>query len=221
MLARGPEGQPCLARIDSGFSGHPGRNLADEPRDDLAFDFVLPGDAVVPSPLSELTVQAMGALTRAFAMAGAMEASLSVDCANTRQQFGRPIGRFQAVQQSLAAMAGHVSAAGAGARMAAAALPAAGEDATRFTLLAAAAKLRAGEAAGTVAAIAHQVHGAMGITAEHSLHRLTLRLWSWREEFGAEASWADHLGGAVCALPPGGFWPFLTGVGLATVGEAP
>ena len=48
------------------------------------------------------------------------------------------------------------------------------------------AKLRVGEAAGTGAAIAHQVHGAMGFTYEHSLHHSTRRLWAWREEFGNE-----------------------------------
>ena len=47
-----------------------------------------------------------------------------------------------------------------------------------------------GEAAGTGAAIAHQVHGAMGFTYEHSLHHATRRLWAWREEFGNEAVWA-------------------------------
>ena len=50
------------------------------------------------------------------------------------------------------------------------------------------AKVRGGEAAGTGAAIAHQVHGAMGFTYEHSLHHSTRRLWAWREEFGNEAS---------------------------------
>ena len=44
-----------------------------------------------------------------------------------------------------------------------------------------------GEAAGIGAAIAHQMHGAIGFTQEHQLHYLTRRLWSWRDEFGNEA----------------------------------
>ena len=50
--------------------------------------------------------------------------------------------------------------------------------------------MRVGEAAGDGAAIAHQVHGAMGFTYEHSLHHFTRRLWAWREEFGNESFWA-------------------------------
>jgi alkylation response protein AidB-like acyl-CoA dehydrogenase len=59
----------------------------------------------------------------------------------------------------------------------------------------AAAKVRCGEAAGRGAEIAHQVHGAIGFTDEHVLHHFTLRLWSWRDEFGTEEEWASVLGG--------------------------
>ncbi|HEX4184558.1 MAG TPA: acyl-CoA dehydrogenase, partial [Stellaceae bacterium] len=66
------------------------------------------------------------------------------------------------------------------------------------------------EAAGTGAAIAHQVHGAMGFTYEHSLHHATRRLWSWREEFGNEAVWAARLGRMVAQHGADGLWPFIT-----------
>jgi acyl-CoA dehydrogenase len=69
-----------------------------------------------------------------------------------------------------------------------------------------AAKLRAGEAAGIVAAIAHQVHGAIGFTHEYRLHYLTRRLWSWREEFGNESHWAITLGRALARQGPAGLW---------------
>ena len=115
---------------------------------------------------------------------------LALAYARERQQFGRPIAKFQAVQHNLATLAGEVAAASAAADAAAeaCALPAmaVGEVAI--------AKVRGGEAAGTGAAIAHQVHGAMGFTYEHSLHHATRRLWSWREEFGNEAVWAARLG---------------------------
>jgi hypothetical protein len=58
----------------------------------------------------------------------------------------------------------------------------------------AAAKIRVGEAAGKVAEIAHQVHGAIDSTHEHSLHRPTRRLWSWRDECGTESHWPPELG---------------------------
>jgi acyl-CoA dehydrogenase len=72
------------------------------------------------------------------------------------------------------------------------------------------AKVRGGEAAGAGAAIAHQVHGAMGFTYEHSLHHSTRRLWSWREEFGNEAAWATRLGRMVAARGADELWPFIT-----------
>jgi acyl-CoA dehydrogenase len=56
------------------------------------------------------------------------------------------------------------------------------------------AKVRAGEGAGSAAAAAHQVHGAIGFTDEHVLHHSTRRLWSWRDEFGTETAWATRIG---------------------------
>jgi acyl-CoA dehydrogenase len=41
--------------------------------------------------------------------------------------------------------------------------------------------IRAARAAGKPAAIAHQVHAALGFTHDH---RPTRRLWSWRDQFG-------------------------------------
>ena len=125
---------------------------------------------------------------------------------STASQFGRPIAKFQAVQHNLATLAGEVAAASAAADAAAEACArpeiAIGEIAI--------AKVRGGEAAGTGAAIAHQVHGAMGFTYEHSLHHATRRLWSWREEFGNEAVWAARLGRMVAEHGADELWPFIT-----------
>jgi len=70
--------------------------------------------------------------------------------------------------------------------------------------------VRAGEAAGLGAGIAHQVHGAIGFTYEHSLHFATRRLWSWRAEFGSESQWAQVLGRAIAARGANQLWPDLT-----------
>ena len=72
------------------------------------------------------------------------------------------------------------------------------------------AKVRVGEAAGAGAAIAHQVHGAMGFTFEHRLHQFTRRLWSWRDEYGQESEWAIRLGRMVAAAGADALWPSLT-----------
>jgi acyl-CoA dehydrogenase len=94
---------------------------------------------------------ALGAVMRSAQMAGALQRILeaSVRYAGERVQFGRPIGRFQAVQQNLAVLAGHAAAATAAAE---AAIEAAAQDLAALPI--AAAKIRAGEAAGIGAAIA-------------------------------------------------------------------
>ena len=123
-------------------------------------------------------------------------------------QFGRPIGRFQAVQQNLAVLAGQAAAATAAAE---AGIEAAAHDLNSPAV--AAAKIRTGEAAGIGAAIAHQVHGAIGFTQEHRLHYSTRRLWSWRDEFGNEAFWARRLGGKIAAAGADQLWRGITAMG--------
>jgi len=68
---------------------------------------------------------------------------------------------------------------------------------------------RTGEAAAEGSAIAHQVHGAIGFTNEHVLHRFTLRLLSWRDDFGSESYWAGALGQLVARRGANQFWPML------------
>jgi acyl-CoA dehydrogenase len=182
-------------------------SLAGEPRDDISFDGAIP-EAVRPAAVDQDLLLCFGAAIRLQQVAGALEKILeqSVQYALDRSQFGRPIAKFQAVQHNLAVLAGEVAAASAAADAAAeaCALPeiAVGEIAI--------AKVRGGEAAGTAAAIAHQVHGAMGFTYEHSLHHATRRLWAWREEFGNEAVWAARLGRMVAEHGADELWPFIT-----------
>jgi acyl-CoA dehydrogenase len=76
-------------------------------------------------------------------------------------------------------------------------------------LRAAAAKARAGEAAERVVAIAHAVHGAIGVTAEYDLQLLTRRLQEWRIDFGAAPYWHAQLGRALLAAPAGTVLDFL------------
>ena len=72
-----------------------------------------------------------------------------------------------------------------------------------------AAKIRSAEAAQEGAAIAHQVHGAIGFTNEHVLHRYTLRLLAWRDDFGNESHWAVALGNLIAARGADEFWPLI------------
>ncbi len=190
-----------------------GSNLAGEAQGSVRFDAVRPvdtGHMPGPDPLDAL--QRMGAAVRSQQMAGALERilDLSLDYARGRVQFGRPIARFQAIQHSLASLAGEVAAAGAAADAAASAIVRHGVDDGRALFAIAAAKIRAGEAAGAGAAIAHQVHGAMGFTREYSLHHSTRRLWAWRDDFGAESVWARRLGKIATSAGARALWPALT-----------
>jgi len=177
-----------------------GVNLAGEPRDAVA---VPAGAEWIP-----LTEPAYGylALARAVASAGcqARLLELTLQYANEREQFGRPIARFQAIQHNLAVMAGEVAAAGRAADAAVDAL-----EGERFELEVAVAKARVGEAAGVVAEIAHQVHGAMGYTHEHQLHHFTRRAWAWRDEYGSETVWQRRLGRHLAAAGADRLWEFL------------
>ena len=186
----------------------PDRNLALEPRDTLVFDAA---PVLVSAPagagLGVQTLQLYGALVRSAQMAGAIESLLqqSVRYATERRQFGRPIGNFQAIQHNLAVLAGHAAAASIAAERAFAAA-----DSGNLAFHVAAAKIRAGEAAGIAAGLAHQAHGAIGFTYEHSLHFATRRLWSWRAEFGGESHWAAELGRHVTGRGADSLWADLT-----------
>lgn len=197
----------------------PGTSLAGEPADYVSFDAVVPV-TVTPAPLGldEAALEAFGAVVRCVQMAGALQRILDqcVQYALEREQFGRPIGKFQAIQHALAELAGEVAAAGAAADAAAEAVSAEralGPDGWSDATLAeiATAKVRVGEAATKGAAIAHQTHGAMGFTYEHSLHHRTRRLWVWRDEFGNEAEWSIRLGQMVVKQGADDLWGFVTG----------
>lgn len=203
-----------IALVDvAGCSLEAGRNLAGEPLDTVRFDGVEP--AAVSQPVSNAArerLRRMGATLRAQQIAGALARILeqSLQYARDREQFGRPIGKFQAVQHNLASLAGESAAAGAAADAAAIAISRHGLDDPRTLLAVASAKIRAGEAAGTGAAIAHQVHGAIGFTREYSLQQATRRLWSWRDDYGAETAWAIELGRHVATRGAEKLWGSLT-----------
>ena len=186
-----------------------GSNIGHEARDRARIIGTPIAEAVLPNGWGAEAGLLCTALMRSAQIAGAMQAALAlaVDHANTRKQFGRPIGRFQAIQQQLAVFAAETSAASVAAAAAARAIDRRGLAAAAFEI--GCAKITVGEAATRGAAIAHQVFAAMGITEEHQLHHFTRRLWAWREEGGSEAFWAKRIGQEAQALP-GALWPFIT-----------
>jgi acyl-CoA dehydrogenase len=163
--------------------------------------------AAVPAILGELGLLPAVATLRSVEIAGLLDhiLTLCVEYANTREQFGKPIGRFQAIQHLLAELAGHVAAAQVAGLYGCRQI-----DALAGARGAAIAKIRAGMSATQGAAIAHQVFGAIGVTAEHELHYYTRRLWQWRGEGGSEHSWSERLGRAVLEAGGAALWPSVT-----------
>jgi acyl-CoA dehydrogenase len=208
-LVPGPAGRWVVAVPPSELTIRRRRNLAGEPRDEITAEEVRLGGehaAAAPAWLDLDTFWRRGALLRTQQMTGAMDAALARTIAYSceRSQFGRPIGRFQAV----ASMIVEATAAGAAATAAAdvAALAASSRQAADEVAFA---KLLAAEAANTVAAHCHQAHGAIGMTQEYPLHHWTRRLWSWRHEFGSAGYWSAQLGAAVRSRGADGLWSMI------------
>jgi acyl-CoA dehydrogenase len=168
--------------------------------------------APAPALLGPLGLLPAMAVLRSVQIAAALDRvlALTVDYANTRQQFGKPIGRFQAVQHLLADLAGQTAAAQVSALYGCRQLDA-GTGPGVAERGAAVAKIGASRACGIGAAAAHQVFGAIGITDEHVLHDLTRRLWQWRSEAGSEHFWTEHLGRPLIAAGGAALWPAIAG----------
>ena len=152
---------------------------------------------------SNSDLRALGAFGVVAQAAGALEAgfALAIEHVNTRVQFGKPLAKFQAVQQALAEASEHIAAVGAAGQAAAAAL-----DAGDASFEIAAAKLRTNLAIDAAVPVLHRAHGAIGFTMEYPLNRYTRRLMGWRSAFGNDAYWARQLVERVARLGGPGLW---------------
>lgn len=189
-------------------------NLAGEPRATVTLAGVRP-EPLAPLPDGDWprAIALLAAAARAVQIGGAARAALdlAVTHASQRVQFGRPLSRFQAVQQLLAKLAADVATVTVAADAAIQALAAEPlPTISRGTeLLVAAAKAEASQLAVPIAAAAHQVHGAIGYTAEHPLGHFTKRLWSWRGEYGNELHWHRRIAELIDTAS-GQLWPLVT-----------
>ncbi len=213
VLAHG-NGGASIALVDTGkVRIEAGLNLANDNSDTVTFDKVEPS-AIKPAPrgFDQTTLMLMGGVVRSLQIAGSLETMLdiSVRYSGERVAFEKKISKFQAVQHNLAKLAGESAAALAAATSAADTIAnnSSFSDDAVF-LEAVAAKIRCSEAAEKGGAIAHQVHGAIGFTIEHILHRYSLRALSWRDDFGSESYWAVELGKRVAARGADELWPLV------------
>jgi acyl-CoA dehydrogenase len=208
-LAHDDRGQAFVAAVPrQGLTICEMDDIAHRPSDRLIFFARVPARdfAMAPEWLDAVALRAAGAAAAVMTMAGAIGALLDMTTryCGERVQFGRPLAKFQAVQQQLAILAEQSAAASGAADIATRAFGQ-GIDINQV----AAAKARAGEAAGKAAAIAHQLHGAIGFTEEHRLHFYSRLLWALRDECGHEEEWRLRLGKSLLAEGAADLWPAL------------
>lgn len=219
-LGRGPAGIEILAIPVDDLAGVQTRNLAGEPRADFDLGRLTLGeDRRRPAPVSLGPDRLLchGALVRSRQMLGAMREVLRLSTTHTsdRVQFGRPLARFQAVEHHLATIAREVALTDTAVRTACSTWTVSEASIAP----AAVAKIVAGRAAQTVAAAAHQVHGAIGISSEYALQVYTRRLLAWRGEFGDGVFWSRRLGAQVLNAP-GSPWDTILETTACLEGEA-
>ena len=163
------------------------------PRASGALDAVALDRALARFP-APLTAAVLTAPLQAAEMAVAPGAVLEIPTAyaRDRRQFGKPIGQFQALQMEISALAEQVAFARMAAQMACVG-PATAPDALR----ALSAKLACCDAAERSVAVAHAVHGAIGITEDYALACHARRLHEWRATGATAGQCARALGAAL------------------------
>jgi acyl-CoA dehydrogenase len=153
------------------------------------------------------------ALVRAIQVCAALDriVALSIEHSSSRIQFGRPLSKFQTVQNLISDIAAEAALARAATEAALSVAVTRGWSAPNIDVLVAVARSCAGHAASVVVRNAHQVHGAMGTTREHHLHEYTRAALAWRGEFGSVAHWDDVVTDAALRAGAAGLWSLVTG----------
>jgi acyl-CoA dehydrogenase len=207
VVIAAPGTPPVLVDLrDASVTVRPAENLAGEPCDTVLLAGT-PAAEVAQAPRYG-EVRARLALLRSSAVAGAAHGAyrLTRTYVAERRQFDAPLLKIPAVAGNLALMRVQLVQADAALALA--------RDAGPTDANAAIARITTARAATEVARIAHQLHGAMGITQEYPLHRFTRRLWAWRDAIATERSWSEELGRHAAAVGEAGVWERLTAAGL-------
>ncbi|MDT5092271.1 MAG: hypothetical protein QOH60_1634 [Mycobacterium sp.] len=188
---------------DPGVGVHP-RPLLDRSRDvaDVVLDDVAARRLEIDATVIIGEIATRAAVLVAADALGASERMLrlAVDYSKQREQFGRPIGSFQAVKHAAAQMLVTVESAMSivcyAAQSAEEGLP---DRATH----AAVAKAQVTGSSAELADSALTLHGAIGYTWEHDLHLFYKRAKLDRVLFGAPAVWNNRIADALPLLPVG------------------
>lgn len=190
----------------------PGANMIGEPRDTVVADPAgLHGVRLEATLVEQLRLKS--ALVRAIQVCAALDQilQLSIEHASSRIQFGRPLSRFQAVQNMISDIAAEAALARSATEAALTAAVASTWSAPNLDFLVAVARSCVGQAASVVVRTAHQVHGAIGTTREHRLHEFTRAALVWRGEFGSVQHWDAQVTEAALATGSAGLWSLIDG----------
>lgn len=195
-------------------AGGPGGTLAD-----LATVVTELAARGMTMPIPDAAAGAARAVLPAAAAVGAARGAYALTSTHlrTRQQFGRPLIELPLVAASLAEMRVALLQAQTAldAALEAAMLDAGIDPASSDTVdgTAEAARIVTAAAATTIAARAHQLHGAIGTTGEYALHHLTKALWAGRDIDVPERDWAARLGARAVEFGENWVWDELTAPG--------
>lgn len=190
----------------------PGANMIGEPRDTVIADLAaLAGVPVSADLVAQLRLKS--ALVRSLQVCAALDEALalSIEHATSREQFGRPLARFQAVQHLISDIAGEAALARCASEAALSAAVATDWAAPHLEFLVAAARSCTGHATSVVVRNAHQVHGAIGTTREHRLHEFTRAALAWRSEFGSVQYWDDRVTDMALRAGSTQLWALISG----------
>jgi acyl-CoA dehydrogenase len=190
----------------------PGTNVIGEPRDAVVADL----DALAGVPMSAEHVAELrrkSALVRSIQLCAALDRilALSIEHTTSRIQFGRPLSKFQTVQNLISDIAAEAALARSATEAALTAAVSSDWSTDSLDFLVAVARSCAGHAASVVVRNGHQVHGAIGTTREHRLHEFTRPALAWRGEFGTVAHWDEVVTDAASRAGAAGLWSLVTG----------
>ncbi|CAM3210031.1 acyl-CoA dehydrogenase [Williamsia muralis] len=193
-------------------SAHPlstTESLASEPRGRIDVSVRRDDCTELPAPVYAELIR-RGAWARCLQTMGSLQSTMELTVSHTRerQQFGRSLSKFQSVQHQLAAMAGSLEKGRASVALAVAAADDMGFGADETDFAVAVAKVTLGHCVDDIVSSAHQLHGAIGVTAEHSLWLHTMRARSAIGEYGSPRRWSEKLGSRLLAA--GNPWDVLT-----------
>ena len=188
----------------------PGHDIADLPYGSVRLDDAsvahIAGGPAAPEVIDRL------ALARSAALLGSAWGAyeLTRRYVTEREQFGAPLIKIPAVSTTLAQMAVRIRFAQSALDRATTVCADDNTPALRRFGAVSAARINTANTATLVARTSHQLHGAVGITAEYGLHRYTSKLWALRDADESQFAYCGRLGARVRSEGEIQLWEYVS-----------